>query len=412
MLFAGSDGSGKCRIGRQLAPRGKTDIELNMFFWVLAALLTLAAALAVMRPFLRGLTTDVAGREHDLSVYRDQLAELDQEVRRGLVAETEAAEARAEIGRRILRLSQSVDESAEGSVKPGTRLARAVAIAAVLAVPAISWGIYSLIGSPGLPAMPLQARLNEDPAQAPVEDLVARAEAYLADHPEDVRGWQTLAPVYMRLGRYSDAVAAYQRAIDLAGANPEYEAGLGEAMVARSGGIVTAGAEAAFNRALALDEKNARARFFIALARAQEGNGGAARAIWEEMASGLPEQSPWKAAAARAIAGLAQDSAQASASESAPSQDQLAAAQEMTPEARQEMIEGMVASLDAKLRESPADPEGWGRLLRSYVVLGRRDDALGALDRGLSALGPDSPDGKALSELAGTLGLTDTQVNK
>jgi len=382
-----------------------------MLFWVLAALLTLAAALAVMRPFLRRKKSDRPGAAHDLAVYRDQLAELDQEVKRGLVSETDAAEARAEIGRRILRLSQSASDGVAS--ESGGRLERIIAIAAILAVPALSWGLYSALGSPGLPSMPLQARLNGDPAHAPLEDLIARAEAYLADHPDDARGWETLAPVYARMGRFADAVAAYRRTIAIAGANSEREAGLGEAMVGQSGGIITAEAEAAFNRALAVDESNPRARFFIGLARAQEGKRDSSRAIWQDMMSGLPDDSPWKAAAAQAIAGLdgmaAQNPPMAAKN---PSEEQLAAAQQMAPEERQQMIEGMVASLDAKLRQNPNDPEGWSRLLRSYVVLGREDDAVRALERGLAALGPETAEGKSLSELAETLGISGAQVNK
>jgi cytochrome c-type biogenesis protein CcmH len=84
----------------------------------------------------------------------------------------------------------------------------------------------------------------------------------------------------------------------------------------------------------------------------------------------------------------------------------MAGADDMTPQERQDMIEGMVASLDARLREEPADPEGWQRLLRSYVVLGRQADAADALERGLAALGPESVEAQALAEFAGTLGIT------
>ncbi|WEX07721.1 c-type cytochrome biogenesis protein CcmI [Chelativorans sp. AA-79] len=382
-----------------------------MLFWVFAAFLTLAAALAVMRPFLRGGTEPAAGSKHDLAVYRDQLSELEQEVKRGLISESDAAEARTEIGRRILKLTQSSsdDDGKEGQARG--KLVRAVAMGAVLAVPVLSWGLYSLLGSPGMPAMPLQARLEQDPAQASLEELIARAEAYLAEHPQDARGWETLAPVYARIGRYADAVAAYRRTMELAGATADREAGLGEAMVGESGGVITADAEAAFNRALTLEEGNPRARFFIAMARAQEGNADEARAIWQDMASGLPEESPWKAAAGQALAGLSSAPAQVSPPDG-PSEEQVAAAQEMAPEARQDMIEGMVASLDAKLRENPDDPEGWRRLVRSYAVLGRQSEAADALDRALAALGPETPEGRSVAQLAETLGIEGKQVKK
>jgi cytochrome c-type biogenesis protein CcmH len=372
-----------------------------MLFWVFAALLTFAAALAVMRPFLRASGAAAAGVEHDLAVYRDQLAELELEVRRGLISEADAAEARAEIGRRILRLTQAkADESGEGG---GRRLAAGIAVAAVLAVPVVSWGVYGMLGSPAMPALPLQARLEQDPGEASIGELIGRAEAYLAEHPEDVRGWQTLAPIYSRLGRYGDAAGAYRRIIALAGATADVEAALGEAMVGQSGGIITADAEAAFDRALALDGANPRARFFLGMARAQEGRQEEARALWREMAESLPEDSPWRGVARQALAGLDEEEDAASPG---PLQEDMAGADDMTPQERQDMIEGMVASLDARLREEPADPEGWQRLLRSYVVLGRQADAADALERGLAALGPESVEAQTLAEFAGTLGIT------
>ncbi|MCT7376052.1 c-type cytochrome biogenesis protein CcmI [Chelativorans salis] len=370
-----------------------------MLFWVLAALLTLIASLAVMLPFLRRRGDRSLGVEHDLAVYRDQLAELEQEVGRGLISKADAAEARAEIGRRILRLRGAGKADSGGA---GGRSARAIAAAAVLAVPLVSWGLYAFLGSPGMPALPLQARLTIDPSQASLDELVARAEAHLADNPQDARGWEVLAPIYARLGRYGDAAAAYRRTIALTGPSAAREAALGEALVGEAGGIVTAEAEAGFERALEIDAANPRARFFIAMARAQEGNTAEARAMWEEMAAGLPQDSPWKEVAGQAIAGLTGSGGEVPEE---PSEADITAAEEMTPEARQEMVEGMVARLDARLREDPADIEAWRRLLRSYVVLGRRDEAGEALERALAAFGADSKEAETLTEYAETLGV-------
>nr|WP_246298416.1 c-type cytochrome biogenesis protein CcmI [Mesorhizobium erdmanii] len=76
-----------------------------MLFWIIAATLTLGACLAVLLPLIGGVKGGPAAGDHDLEVYRDQLAELDLEVARGLIQPAEAVEARAEIGRRILRLA-------------------------------------------------------------------------------------------------------------------------------------------------------------------------------------------------------------------------------------------------------------------------------------------------------------------
>jgi cytochrome c-type biogenesis protein CcmH len=76
---------------------------------------------------------------------------------------------------------------------------------------------------------------------------------------------------------------------------------------------------------------------------------------------------------------------------------------------RAQMIEAMVARLDGDLRKKPDDPEGWRRLVRSYMVLGRKTDAEDALKRGVAAHGADSAAAKELDRFAASLGLTRTE---
>ncbi|RWH65383.1 c-type cytochrome biogenesis protein CcmI, partial [Mesorhizobium sp.] len=205
-----------------------------MLFWVIAAILTLGASLAVLLPLAGGTKAASTAGDHDLEVYRDQLSELDRDMARGLIQPGEAEEARAEIGRRILRLGSHSQASARAP-RPA-RAAKLVATAAVLAVPLVSWGLYGSLGSPDLPSQPLAERLAKNPAESSVDELVARAEAHLAANPSDGKGWDVLAPVYLRLQRYADAVTAYRNAIRLDGDSAVRQAGLGEAIANAAGG--------------------------------------------------------------------------------------------------------------------------------------------------------------------------------
>ena len=374
-----------------------------MLFWVIAALLTLGASLAVLLPLAGRATTRAIDGANDLEVYRDQLSELDRDAARGLIQPAEAGEARAEIARRILKADKTA--AAAGSAVSSSRGARAIAAAAVLAVPLVSWGIYAAIGSPDLPSQPLAARLEKNPADSTVDELVARAEAHLAANPTDGRGWDVLAPIYARLGRYGEAVTAYRNAIHLDGASGARESGLGEAIAGAAGGMVTADAQAAFSRALELEPGQPKASFYLASALAQEGKLSEAVAAWQAMLASLPADSPWREAVAQAVT-EANTRLAAAGDGAGPTREQIDAAAGMSADDRNAMIETMVAGLDERLRQNPGDLEGWTRLVRSYHVLGRTDAARDALKRGIAALGADSEEGKQLAEVSTSLGLT------
>ncbi|HWK65467.1 MAG TPA: c-type cytochrome biogenesis protein CcmI [Rhizobiaceae bacterium] len=378
-----------------------------MFFWFAAALLTLAASMAVLMPLTRREPRQSGAGDHDLEVYKDQLAELDRDAARGLIQPSEAGEARAEIGRRILKVA-GAQASGDVTARPAARL---VGVVAVLAVPLVSWSLYSYLGSPDLPSQPLQARMEADPAKSPVEELVARAEAHLVANPDDGKGWDVLAPIYLRVGRFQDAVTAYGNAIRLEGATANREAGLGEAIAATGGGTMNVEARGAFERALKLEPGNPKARFFLAAGLAQDGRMEEASAGWRAMIADLPTGSPWRAAAEQALAETTKrlSGSGEPAGTPGPSQDDMEAAAGMSDADRATMIETMVANLDEKLRQNPKDPEGWRRLVRSYMVLDRRAEAAAALERGVTALGAGSTDAAALLEFAAGLGLARTE---
>jgi cytochrome c-type biogenesis protein CcmH len=377
-----------------------------MLFWVIAALLTLGASLAVLLPLAGRSTAGAADGAHDLEVYRDQLAELDRDAARGLIQPTEAGEARAEIARRIFKADKA---AASAVAAQNGRSARAIGMAAVLAVPLVSWGIYAAIGSPDLPSQPLAARLEKNPADSTVDELVAQAEAHLTANPDDGRGWDVLAPIYSRLGRYGEAVTAYRNAIRLDGASGVRESGLGEAIAGAAGGMVTTEAQAAFSRALQLEPGQPKASFYLASALAQEGKIAEAVAAWQAMSTTLPTDSPWQSAVAQAVAEAEANTRLAATENDAapgPTQEEIDATADMSAQDRNAMIETMVAGLDEKLRQNPRDLEGWTRLVRSYHVLGRADAARDALKRGMAAFGEGSAEGKQLAESSNALGLT------
>jgi len=379
-----------------------------MVFWIVLGLLTVIASLAIILP-LSASRREVAGaREHDLEVYRDQLAEIERDAGRGLIGKEEAAQARAEIGRRILKLE--TNEQSDGHGPRGNALVRGLAMAAVVAVPVTSWGLYSAIGSPDMAGQPLAERLAKDPASSSIDELVARAEAHLRANPEDGRGWDVVAPIYLRLERVGEAATAFRNAIRLQGDSGPRWTGLGEALMAGAGGVVTTEAAAAFARAAALDPVDPRPRFFLATAKAQEGDLLAAAADLRALLATLPAESPWRSVVEQTMAQATAEAARRAAPAApGPSGEDVEAAAALSETERADMIQVMVERLDERLRENPQDAEGWQRLVRSYLVLDRREDAREALARGVAALGADTEQARDLTAFAAGLGLGDEQ---
>jgi cytochrome c-type biogenesis protein CcmH len=366
-----------------------------MLQWIAMAVLTAAASLAILAPLYRTRSGGGAARVA-VAIYRDQLAEIDRDVARGVIAETEADAARAEIGRRLIK------ESSVERVPARAGDVRLAILAGAVGVPLAALALYLAIGAPAVLDSPLAARQNAPLADQDPAILLARVEAHLAAAPEDGQGWEVIAPAYARLGRHDDAAKAYANAIRILGSDANREAGLGEALTAANDGIVTKEAREAFERALALEPDAIRPRFYLALAHGQDGDAPAAIAAWRALLADAPaEGAPWVEAAKAELARLEGQGLRS------PTESDIAAAASLGAEERAAMIDGMVASLAGRLAAQPNDPEGWARLIRSYVVLGRTGDAEAALARAREVFAGDAARQADLAALAQSLGLAE-----
>lgn len=379
-----------------------------MLFWIISALLTVAVAVALLYPLLKGgapMPVDDAG---EAAVYRDQLKELERDKAQGLISSEDASYARAEIGRRLLAVSGKGEVSGEiGRTNGLNRFAQAFVI---LCLPAVGLGLYLKTGNPDMPAAPLAARL-ENP-QGNIELLVAKVERHLAGNPNDGSGWDVLAPIYFKMQRLGDAELAYRNAIRLLGTSPARMNGIGEVLVAGNDGIVTDDARSAFAEALRLDPSDPRAQFYLALALEQGGRKAEALIAFQAIAKASPADAPWlplvqehiaSNSGGAPVAGLPQQAAPKAPG--SPSASDVEAAAGMSATDRNAMIRGMVEGLDAKLKEDPNNFEGWMRLVRSYAMLGEKDKALAALKTALQAFPADKDQGKQLIAMGRELGL-------
>ena len=384
-----------------------------MPLWISFALL--AAAVATL--LVRNAGSKAASGTHspDLDVYRDQLDELQSDTERGVIDADQAAAARAEIARRLLK--QAAAPAAPALAPNHSAFTEKLLFACAAAVPVLSLVLYLWVGSPGLPGNPLAERLASAPNAAAPNDMIAKVEARLRDHPDDGQGWAVIAPVYLSMGRAPDAANAFARAITLLGETPERLLGLAKANVVANNGMVNEPARKALQRILEIDPARIEAKFWLGVYDEQNGRPDAAAATYLALLSGGPADAPWRKAVEERLAAVTGKSVAAppagmtppvlapaaaglpvsgpDAKGPTPAQF-VAAAQKLAPEMREQMIGRMIAKATDIVKANPQDIAAWSRIVTGHAALGKRPDAKSALKDARQTL---SGNAAALGEL-------------
>lgn len=382
-----------------------------MVLWILFAVLAAAVVWAVSRPLLAPLPASSPTDDGEIAVYRDQLAEIEAEREQGLLAGPEAEGARVELARRLIRHAEEQERSAAVSGDARSSVPKA-ALYAAAALPVVGILLYLAIGSPQLPSRPYAARMETPIEQATADDLIARVEAHMRQHPEDGKGWDVLAPVYMRMGDFGRAADAFQRATRLLGESPKRLMGFARANVMMQNGIVSEPARKAYEKLLAAQPDSIEAQVWLAIAKEQDGDLKSAEAEYKRLLPGAED--PWKGLLTARLQSVTERLSKPApdglpaAGDIQPADAMSAAAgamAKMSPEEREKFIGKMVDGLAARLKQNGNDLEGWMRLVRSYVMLGRRDDAAAALANARGQFASDEKSLAQLNDLAKNLGL-------
>jgi cytochrome c-type biogenesis protein CcmH len=136
-----------------------------MTLWLIFAVMTAAAMLAVVWPLVR--STAVARSGSDVAVYRDQLDEVERDLRAGLIGQSEAEAARVEISRRLLTAADAAQAGPpDSNVAAAIRRRRTAAVASLVALPIVAASLYLPLGSPELGAPDGESVQSRSPSKA------------------------------------------------------------------------------------------------------------------------------------------------------------------------------------------------------------------------------------------------------
>jgi len=403
-----------------------------MSFWIVVGAMTVAAVAALVLPLFRHRSGDADPAEFDLEVYRDQIAELERDHERGVLTQQEMEAARTEIARRILaadaRRSARAEQGSADATGP-MRSAGVAVLAAALAVcvPLAAVILYLEVGQPGRPDMPLSSRTDRTAATTmDVDDhvtkMIAELEEAAKTDPTNADIWANLGLAYKQQRRFRESAEALGKAFALRPPTPMLNSEYGESLVMAADGTVPQEAREAFEKVLAEQPDDIRARHYLALADYQAGRTRAALDRWIALIEISPADAPWldviREYITQAAGDLGIDVAEVMPEPLPPetggglTAEQRAALDAMSPEEREATIRDMMKSLEARLAENPMDLAGWEQLIRSHNTMGDREAAQAALDKALDVFSQAPFPKQRLAALGQELGLStsaDTQ---
>lgn len=293
----------------------------------------------------------------------------------------------------------------------------ALIMAALIAVVAIGLSLRNGSSEPG-------ATTTAQTPQKDVGTAIAELEKKLKDNPNDAQSWQMLGWAFSQTQKYAEAAQAYARATQLEPKNADHWSALGEARVLAGSGVPPE-AKIAFDKAIALDPKDPRARYFLAVAKDVAGDHKGAIDDWFALLTDTPAGAPWESDVRRLIsevgatqkievasrlaalrpAAVSRGAAIATAGIPGPTRDQMQAAAQLPKGAQDAMISDMVDGLEAKLKTNPNNESGWIMLMRSRVQLGEARKSVEALENARRAFSGNAGAVTRINEAAAELGI-------
>jgi len=356
--------------------------------WIAAAVMTLVVLAALLLPLMKRRKDDdgPTRSDFDLTVYKDQLLEIEKDLDRGVLSQDQAMAARVEIERRMLATTEgNEDAPATNKSAPGWLIAVILVMVPVGAV-----ALYLNLGQPKMKDLPYASRDQQQPQMAAkadrrtqIEKMIVQIEQRLKTEPNNPRNWAMLGQANQMIGNFKESIQAYEKLVAMTKRNPDALMVLGEALFVEAGEVVTPRAVKLFKEAKKGAPRNPMTYYYLGMERQMANDPQGALDEFSGLLTISPSDGEWVATIQARMKAIAQSSgldvpvvemlpplSKQKAKIPALSQDQIDAAQGMSAGDQQTMIRAMVARLADKMKKNPNDLQGWKRLANAYGVLG------------------------------------------
>jgi cytochrome c-type biogenesis protein CcmH len=259
-------------------------------FIIIAALMVVVALAWLLLPLLRSSSgASVERRAANLSIYRDQFADLDADLKRGTISPRQHGEAKAELERRMLE-----DAKAEPTAAvPFSSSSYRTALAVLLAVPVVSGLLYAWLGSPDA-FSPLATRPQDthDMSGEQVDEMIAKLRQRLDKEPDNAEGWVILARTYYTMRKFPEASAAYEKLTALIPNDADLLADYADALAMNQGRRIAGKPMELVNQALKIDPTQWKALAMAGTEAFERKDYAGAVGYWTKLQRSAPEDSP------------------------------------------------------------------------------------------------------------------------
>ncbi|HEX5337890.1 MAG TPA: c-type cytochrome biogenesis protein CcmI [Gallionella sp.] len=259
-------------------------------FWIICAVLLIAALPFVVWPLWRKTvqSNDVLRDAANLEILRDQSAELDADLRNGLLTQDAYEQGKRELQARLLEEVKTTEAPAKLARNPS----KVLAIVLAVLVPVFSVLLYLAIGTPRAMQQQTQLAAADGFGLIRSEAALQELEKKLEKSPENPDGWLQLARSYSELKRFGDAVRAYQQLVKLVPNEAQVWTDYADALAMSNGQTLKGEPTKLLEKALALDPTNNTALALSGSAAMERGDYFAAVVHWQKLVNQLPPDYP------------------------------------------------------------------------------------------------------------------------
>jgi cytochrome c-type biogenesis protein CcmH len=254
-------------------------------FWLCAGLLLLAALAFLLIPVVRGrkLQAEEDRTALNVTLYQERLQDLQAQHAAGALNAEQLANGRDEAARELL-----ADTEGAQAQPTQRKLGGKIPLVAALLMPLLGYGLYQHWGA--IDDVERAKLFAEQPKS--IEEMTARLEIAVKNDPKSAESWYFLGRTYMAQERAADAAVAFERAVSVAGRDPELLGQWAQALYFAGGKQWTPQLQALTDEALQGDPAEVTSLGLLGIAAYESGQFQQAIEHWQKLVAVLPAEDP------------------------------------------------------------------------------------------------------------------------